>query len=330
MAEYHRFVSYVYAYENNVKTRNSGFARVETRDRQCLIYLHMKEMYGGGHIAYRVYMFKRTEGGITAIYSGNVKQSQNQGDFECRITKDNIMDSGISLNEIAGIVVLGDCKRKFGTCWDDEPIDMPMFDQVKDDGSRVIFLTKNSVPKVTLQMEERQEETEKDEVPEENNEIKTETEIDTEIEISEEKQENKAENKQEEKPVYTQVYAHRKELTIQERLDKMLAQGTKMEMPDDAEIDSCIRMEIQDIGMLPMKFWIYAGNSFVLQHYYTYSHLILARKKDGSFMLGVPGSNESKDSFMAQIFGFDHFKAVHENQENIANVNFGYWYVELC
>ena len=61
MAEYHRFVSYVYAYENNLKTRNSGFARVETRDRQCFIYLHMKEMYGGSHTIYRVYLFKRAE-----------------------------------------------------------------------------------------------------------------------------------------------------------------------------------------------------------------------------------------------------------------------------
>ena len=351
MAEYHRFVSYVYAYENNLKTRNSGFARVETRDRQCFIYLHMKEMYGGSHTIYRVYLFKRAEDGITAIYSGNIRQCQNQGDFECRITKDNIMDSGISLNEIAGIVVLGDCGRKFGTCWDDEPIDMSMFDQMKDDGSRVISLNKNLVPQIAVQMEGKQEETEKDEEPEE---IIKETEIDTEKktefqdeavravetvkeigseeirnEISDEKQENKEENKQDEKPVYTEVYARKRELTIEERLGKMMAHGIKMQMPEDTEIDRCIRMEIQDIGMMPMKFWIYAGNSFVLQHYYSYSHLILARKKDGSYILGIPGMNEPKDSFMAQIFGFDRFKAVDENQENAFNGNFGYWYVEL-
>ena len=212
-------------------------------------------------------------------------------------------------------------------------------------------MNKNLVPQIAVQMEGKQEETEKDEEPEE---IIKETEIDTEKktefqdeavravetvkeigseeirnEISDEKQENKEENKQDEKPVYTEVYARKRELTIEERLGKMMAHGIKMQMPEDTEIDRCIRMEIQDIGMMPMKFWIYAGNSFVLQHYYSYSHLILARKKDGSYILGVPGMNEPKDSFMAQIFGFDRFKAVDENQENAFNGNFGYWYVEL-
>ena len=36
MAEYNRFVSYMYAYENNKKTVNNGFVRVETRDKEKL------------------------------------------------------------------------------------------------------------------------------------------------------------------------------------------------------------------------------------------------------------------------------------------------------
>lgn len=43
MAEYNRFVSYMYAYENNKKTVNNGFVRVETRDKESSVYVNMKE-----------------------------------------------------------------------------------------------------------------------------------------------------------------------------------------------------------------------------------------------------------------------------------------------
>lgn len=45
MAEYRRFISYMYLYENGRKTINSGFVRVESRNGQCRLSIHMSGIY---------------------------------------------------------------------------------------------------------------------------------------------------------------------------------------------------------------------------------------------------------------------------------------------
>ena len=42
MSDYRRLISYIYSYENGVKTRNSGFAKVEARDGECKISISLK------------------------------------------------------------------------------------------------------------------------------------------------------------------------------------------------------------------------------------------------------------------------------------------------
>ena len=55
MSEYNRFVSYMYVYENNVKSANNGFVRVETRNGQCFVYIHMKDLCQRPENVHRVY-----------------------------------------------------------------------------------------------------------------------------------------------------------------------------------------------------------------------------------------------------------------------------------
>ena len=40
-----RFISYMYLYENGRKTINSGFVRVESRNGQCRLSIHMSGIY---------------------------------------------------------------------------------------------------------------------------------------------------------------------------------------------------------------------------------------------------------------------------------------------
>lgn len=42
MSEFHRIVTYLYLYENNQKTRNVGYAKIENKDTQCRVEIHMK------------------------------------------------------------------------------------------------------------------------------------------------------------------------------------------------------------------------------------------------------------------------------------------------
>ncbi|MDF2473766.1 MAG: hypothetical protein K0R21_1548 [Anaerocolumna sp.] len=99
---------------------------------------------------------------------------------------------------------------------------------------------------------------------------------------------------------------------------------------EDNEIAWCVRIEPQDIGMLPMESWILGNNSFLLHGYYSYRHLIFARMnyKNGYFyIIGVPGIYHNREKFMARMFGFENFKCVKNRERKTGE--FGYWYIPV-
>ena len=99
---------------------------------------------------------------------------------------------------------------------------------------------------------------------------------------------------------------------------------------DDGEFERGVRMEPQDIGMLPKMLWKLAGNSFLLHSFYTYQHLLFTRKrqKGGNVCyLMLPGVYNEREQHMAQMFGFSRFRPVKRQQ--LENGAFGYWYMEV-
>ena len=90
---------------------------------------------------------------------------------------------------------------------------------------------------------------------------------------------------------------------------------------------ACVRMELQDIGCLPVASWQLAGNRFLLHGYYCYRHLLFAQLVDGSYVLGVPGVFSDKERRNAARFGFDTFQAIGEPVA--AQGVFGYWLMDM-
>lgn len=98
----------------------------------------------------------------------------------------------------------------------------------------------------------------------------------------------------------------------------------------DNEIVWCVKIEPQDIGLLPMEAWSLGNNSYLLHGYYSYRHLIFARVNDdreARYVLGVPGIYHNRERFMARMFGFENFKSVKEKDRRTGE--FGYWYVPI-
>ncbi len=96
------------------------------------------------------------------------------------------------------------------------------------------------------------------------------------------------------------------------------------------EFERSVRMDPQDIGLLPRDMWKYAGNSFLLHSYYAYHHILFTRKvrKEGrNCYLMLPGTYNSKEQHMAQLFGFSRFCPVHKKA--LQQGDFGYWYMEV-
>lgn len=99
---------------------------------------------------------------------------------------------------------------------------------------------------------------------------------------------------------------------------------------EDNEIVDCVRIEPQDIGLLPIEAWVLGNNSFLLHGYYIYRHLIFGKMRvanEWRYVLGVPGVYQNRESFMARMFGFENFKCTKNTKDSMGE--FGYYYIPI-
>ena len=85
MAGMKRFVTYIYAYEEEKKGSNVGFARIEIRGQDARIEIHLRGVYAAS-AACRVYLFQREAAGgkevtgVTGVLVGEMKLVTGSGD----------------------------------------------------------------------------------------------------------------------------------------------------------------------------------------------------------------------------------------------------------
>ena len=70
MSAYKRFVSYLYEYDNRKKGKNRGFVRVEVRNHQCCLELHMTLPACPFIPVFRAYAFVARPGTLYTVSSG--------------------------------------------------------------------------------------------------------------------------------------------------------------------------------------------------------------------------------------------------------------------
>jgi hypothetical protein len=95
---------------------------------------------------------------------------------------------------------------------------------------------------------------------------------------------------------------------------------------EDGQISSCVMLRPCDIVWLQQHGWQVGRSSFLQHGFYQYRHLLLGMTDEGSWVIGVPGINNSQEKYMASMFGFDDFKPAPKYGNNSS---FGYWYREL-
>lgn len=109
----------------------------------------------------------------------------------------------------------------------------------------------------------------------------------------------------------------------QEFCEKMLRIFPKM-YPFEAEgMGECVRIDLKDIGNLPVAYWSLAGNPFLLRGYYCYRHLIFTRMAGGGYAVGVPGIYSEDNGRWAEecrMTGFQPLSRVKDRHGA-----FGYW-----
>ncbi len=125
MADYSRFIAYIYEYVNGTKQYNSGFTKVEVRNGICKLQIVLKNT--GRENKVKVYGLVRTQGWLLGIFLGE-GQIQRQG-LDLRIMTDSrkMGGSDYEFRKIAGLFIQGAEGRTYATAWDEEPLFLEKF-----------------------------------------------------------------------------------------------------------------------------------------------------------------------------------------------------------
>jgi len=92
-------------------------------------------------------------------------------------------------------------------------------------------------------------------------------------------------------------------------------------------IEKSVRIELKDIGCLPIKMWVLANNAFLLHGYCSYRHIIFAKintdEKEVQYAIGSPGIYNEYDEKIARQHGFIYFQPIGDVKDVCGA--FGYW-----
>lgn len=120
MNQYQRMVSYLYEYKRGIKGVNVGYVRIEQRGSGCRISLQMRSRNLGQ--LWDVAVFRQGISGIRYYSIGTL--TERNGDYRCRIETDsaNLMESGIDISEVDGIILYQDDTYYIATTWKNQGI----------------------------------------------------------------------------------------------------------------------------------------------------------------------------------------------------------------
>ncbi len=324
MSEYRRFFSYIYAYEQQKKTSNAGFAKIEMRGAVTTIELHMR----GAHLpapAASLYLFVRNENIIQGFLLGSVPFSNGNADWRFAMNQPGLPGSDYEISDAAGILLTLEDKICFVSQWDEAPIDWESFRiyekrEKKEEG-------RDSEEPVSLPPEEKVIQSTELPQPKDMPQIFAITPEEAapptqaSPEIPESIRAKPPRTKTYQEPFHEASWAD----TWQELLETQ-----PVLTPFSNEDIRCIRIELKDLRALPQANWHLCSNSFLLHAFFTHRHLLVGENpsaRKNRWFIGVPGIRYRQEHVLAAIFGFSDFLPEKESAQ--AESPFGYWYYPM-
>lgn len=325
MAEYRRFVAYIYEYQKGKKASNCGFVRVESRGEVCRMEFHIQCPGLIPGIGCKIYGFVRTRGLMDGSLLGECTTETDRIEYVLETDSESMGTTEITLSKTAGLILLTENEGFFGTEWDDQPIrpenfravDKPVEKKASGEGKQKPDESQSSNQNKD-QNENNPGENKQETEPEPD---KSETDTTESSIFSSEKilQEQKAD--QPEQP----VSSHQKELHAQSlEPQPRILPGTPWDAFSDGELTDCRKITPDELHCLGRRFCMLKNNRFLQYGYYNFGHLLLCRNSRGQYILGVPGGYDQQERFMAGMFGFPYFK--ESSQISLPGRKGGYWY----
>ena len=307
-----RFVTYIYAYENNNKNQNVGFAKVDIRGDYCQVEIHLKRT-GYTNVKCPVYLFVRENEVIVGVEIGEIALVNGCGDFVRQLNCNGVGETPYCMKDMKGSLIFLDDTVMFASQWDEKAIYRENFKPYEE--------TKEIPVEQAEDAAEEPEEKSGEQHSEEPAEIRRQADLDGES------AEVRKEAAQMEKLQVESVQAQQSGdmwMDLWEKLNGMY--GAKNLFENMPEI-SGIHMELKDLRELPKKYWYLGSNSFLLHGFFNYRHLLLGKVENESgrkWFIGVPGIYQNQEKVLAAVFGFPEFR--QEKDTGVKTGQFGYWY----
>ncbi len=330
MAQYERFLSYLFEYNQDTKGSNCGFAKIEVRGETVRIQITIKERLQIELL--HVCAFYREDGRCICVPLGRMMVNGGNGQFQYTSSGVYLSGSQVRFSRIKGLVLCNPqaAGQAYATVWDDEPFGLSMFEI---ENECAIHAAEIRLPGMWRSGEEagrlepeRIIVIRREEMEEKNN---TET-----VETADESEPLIEEIKFEESPQIIEITDETKSLIEDMRLEDDLEILWAMLCRRFPKIESlsgdgivCLRAVPADIGRLPRPNWILGNNGFLMYSYVRYRYIVFARTAKEQFELWLPGTYGKNEEILAGMFGFHRFRSMKSVRP--VEGDFGYWCIAI-
>lgn len=338
MAGMKRFVTYIYAYEEEKKGSNVGFARIEIRGQDARIEIHLRGVYAAS-AACRVYLFQREAAGgkeatgVTGVLVGEMKLANGSGDGAVVLKGGRVGASPYGITEMEGLFfVIGEERILMSRWREGAPFKVGLsgFREWQPEEPKEKTAEKGAAAETAAQKEVREAAAAQSE-----QNSQTAAQGMAQDVPSGSGMETAAAGEETEAIHVTELpmrnlFPEYDWNAVWEELCREHKPAALFEEWDT----QCIQLELKDLRSLPKKYWYLGNNSFLLHGFFNYRYLVLGRTAEERWFLGVPGVYQRQERVMAAIFGFPEFFAAGpggERGEGREPVNhFGCWvrYIE--
>ena len=296
MAGMKRFVTYIYAYEEEKKGSNVGFARIEIRGQDARIEIHLRGVYAAS-AACRVYLFQREAAGgkeatgVTGVLVGEMKLTNGSGDGAVVLKGGRVGASPYGITEMEGLFfVIGEERILMSRWREGAPFKVGLsgFREWQPEKPKEKTAEKGAAAETAAQKEVREAAAAQ---AEQNSQTAAAGEEMEAIHATELPMRNLF-PEYDWNAVWEELCREHKPAALFEEWDTQ-----------------CIQLELKDLRSLPKKYWYLGNNSFLLHGFFNYRYLVLGRTAEERWFLGVPGVYQRQERVMAAIFGFPEFFA---------------------
>lgn len=348
MSEFHRMVTYLYLYEGNHKTRNVGYAKIEKKDAQCRVEIHLKNTGLMEHDI-PVYFYARNDIGFPGILLGSVTFARGIGEFTNLFDSVGISNTDYNISSIKGIFMPISEHQMILSQWDDDSFDRASFYSADASAPGTSAPPEeNTVSSTTSDAHENS-------VLHTTSDASKSSALYTASDVGENSALHTVSDVEENLSLHTVSNVEETvDLKSAEAAPDLLGNTSASESGPAAKLKipqshatrwrfimenfppiapfpsetsfEWVRLELKDLRLLPKSYWHLNNNSFLLHGFFNYHHLLLGKKKDTQpceWLLGVPGVFQNPERVMATLFGFPDFHSTSE--ANTKTGQFGYW-----